>query len=175
MRRIALFALVLFVAACDSSSDPGGTFTADITGELAQSLEGRAEFERVEFFGEQTLFIRLIQGSFVVKGVTFVASDALIAGPGTYTINPENEEGVGFLFTDLSQAEFIRGGLGGTLTVTSLEDDRIVGTFEATIEPSDEPGSTTSEIEGRFDAEYRSTRPPEAPLAPEAEARLATR
>lgn len=176
MRRLFLLPLLLLVAACDSASeDPEGTFTAEISGELAQSLEGDANFETVDLFREPALFIRMIQGSFAVKGVTLVDASGEITGPGTYALATDQEDGVGFLFTDLSQEEFIRGGLGGTLTISSLSEDRIAGTFAATIEASGDPGSTTSEIEGQFDAVFRSTAPPDRTLTPEAEARLATR
>jgi hypothetical protein len=160
----ALISASLLLPACgDSSSNPaepaeGGSYSANVTGDLTASLSGSA------FFGTETS--QGETGFVVVMGSgTSASAHAVILGvigsgrpaTGTYAIN--DEDGWTAIHTvgqnQQSGGSFL--GASGTVTITESTAQRVKGSFQYVASgflaaPNSEPGQAQITVTGQFSA-----------------------
>lgn len=170
-----LLALPLTLAACgddDETTGPGdvveGTFSASLSGDLDESLDG------VAFFGESTdpatgetawvLWLSTTESETTGRTLYFARYDDR-PGTGTYSLaNVETDDfqtgasgEVGSFYLDTaSDGAAVFGSTGGSLVITESEGDRMEGTFTVQATGSIWDGSTTRDgdvtITGEFTA-----------------------
>lgn len=167
-----LLALPLTLGACGDDDDPSGpetpaegSFSASISGDLDDSLDGLA------YFGESTdpstgetawvLWLSTSESETSGKTLYFARYDDR-PGTGTYALtNVENDDldtgELGSFYLDSSgQGAAIFGSTGGSLVITDSDDDRMEGTFTVQATGTVFDGSTSSDgdvtITGEFTA-----------------------
>lgn len=168
----AVLALALLMTGCDSAGDESapigpGTFEAEATGALTQSLHGEASFALVEAGPgiEAGLFFHLNAGSVtlpppstwdpIATGLFLVAEGDRT--PGRYRVRGGDLNNRAVLPLRIGAAPAIPvfyKVTEGTLTLTDVEAGRVRGTFEVMAEggiplPS---GETAVRVSGSFDA-----------------------
>ena len=167
MRTLRRFALIATLAAlgCGGGDDddngnptgPGGggatngTFTVVING-TTWSAQGTVTVSR-----QQNNFIGLAGSGFAGNtAYSLVVGIANATGPGSHSLNvfgggDGSSVIVGSTTTGYGTA--FQGG-GGTLTITSLTSNRIVGTFSGTAVPSSGGGANLVLTNGTFDITF---------------------
>jgi hypothetical protein len=87
--RLALVALLLApLAACDSGRDglSSGEFTAEITGGLERSLDGRATFRTETDFEDAPVRAFAMTSALGLRQISFFGPESLMSVPGTYSV-----------------------------------------------------------------------------------------
>ena len=159
VRLLALLSLVVVAAGCDSGTDgppPLGQFTAQVSGEIERDLSGDAAFSYLDVGPERSpvLSITLIDRRTLRQSVGLSDVNGVLEGEGTYGLGIDRDGLSLLLSVDESGVRTTYAATDGTLEITDLGDDQIVGAFSAQLAPF--PGdfdlTPTARVEGTFEA-----------------------
>ncbi len=157
-----IFFLTIFMVACSSDDDNGGTPTDEVNFHISGDVEGHksgfATLVQVEESGIQQLFFSMNDG---ISGTqTFslnlylsnTGQDVEVPTQGDYSIGLPAAQDFWVVYTDLSGADGVEygsiWGASGTLTITESNSGRVSGEFEFTAEGNiDGMGNPTGQIE----------------------------
>jgi hypothetical protein len=154
IRAVAVLALLLLVAACDSlGTDPDrGTLVFRYSGDISGSFEASGEYPAGAEYA-----VGGANGSTLVMYVQDAdprqASFVLFGGPGvpgSYTLGPEADFRATLEIT-LGTGRAAYRLTAGTLVVQSVTDDRIGGRFSGTAVSPDDPARSITITDGYFD------------------------
>ncbi len=152
--RLLLLAFVLFsLAACDSNGSglvARGQFEASLTGATTLELAGSARIMRqTNPDGSVFVGLTMVPSGFPTRSLSLSGEDEdALSRTGTFTLG--GARGLGLVYIDVLGTESGLVATAGSVTLTRADDDRVIGTFEATLEPLS--GGATTQAEGAFDA-----------------------
>ena len=159
--KLGVAILAVLFAACSSDSDGGGGSTP--SGTYIKSKIDGVEFKTLEVqgqslavamktgSGDQTLI--MISGGGDMNGSTSMAINLLgISTPGTYNITPDSDSVMAYIDNtnttsyDTSNCD----GATGTITITTLNDTKIDGTFNFTAKNDENCTQSKAVTQGSF-------------------------
>ena len=168
LRPLLLLPLAFSLAACDSNDDPDGpgpantrvgTVTASVTGDVSATFDGSAyainEFNTIDYTIDVTLFadpISVLEGLGYTGATAFLAvTDEAAVRPGTYTIDLDSftypRAELSF-FPSLGSFTNAFEAVGGTMTLLSVSDEEIRGSFNVQLEDPNQ--GRTATLSGSF-------------------------
>ena len=178
-RSLLAVALAFTLAACDSNDDPGGSglpggsggvgsASVTLSGGVASSFEGSAyalvednEFARnisITLLGADLSVLEALgytgSGMFLDVDFSGITDDGVPILEGTFTVDPDDFEAPiaeAVYFDSLGDFAGAFEATGGTITLLSITDDEVRGSFALTAEPED--GSQATTLQGTFTAE----------------------
>lgn len=155
-RRLGLAAALLVLAACSSEVEPGvpagsdtletasaresapAGYTVYLQGAVTDTLRGRTSFGRVvDTRTGAERFVIALEGQYdLAGGVFFVRSDPVLPEAGTYSLEAAGDDaraydGFGLVYRQGLQ-RYLRAA-SGTLTLATVRDTLIEGSFQATL------------------------------------------
>ena len=149
LTKITLVVSLLVISACGSDADPFGPI---VLGGLSMNIDG-VPWTAISAQGTSTGGIVAI-GAADATGVAFGFAFQG-AAPGTYVIGPGNPSNATYSVGLDAWAATGAGGGSGTMTITTLSGERVVGTFSFQVNASGtQTPATVSLTNGVFDIEF---------------------
>ncbi len=125
-----------------------GTFQATVSGDLEEEIEGIAYYETVDGDLAITLFVSFNEWPFITFLFNPPVTERTYTVIGTGMGQDDNETNA-----SASNGNFFFFGDGGSVTITSVNNDVINGTFDVDFEYSDPQETVNININGSFSAE----------------------
>ena len=153
MRPLFFAAALLALAACDSgpAEDPArGRFEATFTGDVEASLEGAARISRQTFpDGTVLVGVTMVPSGSPTRSLSITGEDGDLSRTGSFALG--GASGLGLVYIDVLGGSSALFSTSGEVTLTRADDDRVTGSFTATLEAFPE-GDERAQVEGTFDA-----------------------